>query len=465
MHSTTDLPVVVIGAGPVGLAAAAHLHERGIPTLVLEAGEDVGTSVRDWGHVRLFSPWRYSTDAASRRILRTTGWTTPDPDAHPTGNDLVDQYLRPLAASPQLAASIRTRHRVIGVARDGIGKLKTADREQQPFAVAVETPTGQKRLQARAVIDASGTWTTPNPIGADGLRVPGEIERSDRLAYGIPDVLGAERNRYAGRRVAVIGSGHSAQNVVRDLTELAAHEPTTEVLWLLRRDDVGQMFGGGSADGFAARGQLGTTARSLVDNGTVGLVTGFRIGAVETGHDRRVILVAQDGRRVGPFDKLIAATGFRPDLTFLRELRLALDPIVESTERLAPLIDPNLHSCGTVAPHGAAELAHPESGVYLVGMKSYGRAPTFLLATGYEQVRSVVAELAGDAAAAAAVELELPETGVCVSDISGSGAVGGCCATELTRPDASAGDSCCGPAPSEREPASVSPAPASSCCG
>ncbi|SCF83810.1 hypothetical protein GA0115254_118614 [Streptomyces sp. Ncost-T10-10d] len=104
---------------------------------------------------------------------------------------------------------------------------------------------------------------------------------------------------------------------------------------------------------------------------------------------------------------------------------------------LAPLIDPNQHSCGTVYPHGAKELAHPEQDVYVVGMKSYGRAPTFLAMTGYEQVRSVAAALAGDNEAAERVELTLPETGVCggaglfdapnVARSEGDG--GGCCAT------------------------------------
>ena len=124
-----------------------------------------------------------------------------------------------------------------------------------------------------------------------------------------------------------------------------------------------------------------------------------------------IVLVSANGRMAGPFDEIIAATGFRPDFSFLREMRLDLDPWVESTRALAPLIDPNVHSCGSVPPHGAAELAHPEHGFYAIGAKSYGRAPNLLLATGYEQARSVVAELAGDHDAAARVELVLPAPG------------------------------------------------------
>jgi len=116
-------------------------------------------------------------------------------------------------------------------------------------------------------------------------------------------------------------------------------------------------------------------------------------------------------------DTVVVATGFRPDLDMLREVRLGLDEVVEAPTRLAPLIDPNLHSCGTVPPHGVDELSHPEPGFWLAGMKSYGRAPTFLLLTGYEQVRSIADELAGDRDAARRIELVLPETGVCSTDV------------------------------------------------
>ena len=163
------------------------------------------------------------------------------------------------------------------------------------------------------------------------------------------------------------------------------------------------------------------------------LVTGFRTEAVEQ-TDAGVVLVGEDGRRLDPADGVVVLTGFRPDLSFLSEMRLDLDPVLQAPRALAPEIDPNLHSCGSVSPHGAAELAQPEPGLYLVGMKSYGRAPTFLAMTGYEQVRSVVAELTGDHEAAARVELTLPDTGVC----GGSGL--------FDDPDASSAGGCCGPA-------------------
>jgi hypothetical protein len=284
-------------------------------------------------------------------------------------------------------------------------------------------------VPAEAVIDASGTWRTPNPLGADGLPALGEAAAADRIVYGIPDVLGAKRERYSGKRVLVVGSGHSAFNALLDLAELAEQEPGTELTWAVRRTQVGQLFGGEENDALPERGRLGTRTRQLVESGRARYVS-LRIAEIRRA-DSGLLVIGEDGETVGPIDEIVCATGFRPDLSLTRELRLDLDPAVEAPSALAPLIDPNVHSCGSVPPHGAEELKHPEPDFYTVGMKSYGRAPTFLLLTGYEQVRSVAAAIAGDWAAARQVELVLPETGVC-STSSSSSEGASCCGTEST---------------------------------
>ena len=259
----------------------------------------------------------------------------------------------------------------------------------------------------------------------------GEAEFADRIAYGIPDILGRDRHVYAGRKTLVIGSGHSAANTLLELAELAEAEPLTSFLWATRSTNLARIFSGGDADQLPARGELGADVRALVDRGRVMLVTG--LAAVTLRQENKGIVVegeTTDGQRtVGPVDRIVAATGQRPDLSLTRELRLDLDPWLESAKALGPLIDPNVHSCGSVPPHGHRELSHPEPGFYTVGIKSYGRAPTFLLLTGYEQVRSIAAAIAGDMAAADDVRLVLPETGVC-----------------FTRPEtvASASAGCCG---------------------
>ncbi|GGR77099.1 flavoprotein [Streptomyces humidus] len=433
--SEQQLPVVVIGAGPAGLAAAAHLVERGIEPLVLEAGPAAASAVREWSHVRLFSPWGELTDPSAEKLLAPTGWTKPDATGYPTGGDWADLYLQPLADA--LGDRVRYGARVTGVSRAGRDRMVDADRETQPFVLHLTTADGrEERLLARAVIDASGTWTTPAPAGADGLPAFGEKAAADRITYRVPDLKDpAVRARYAGKRTAVIGSGASAFTALATLADVARNAPGTHAVWVLRRGLSGSTFGGGEADQLPARGALGLAAKAAVDDGHADAVTGFRTEAIERADDARLVLVGEDGRRLDPVDEIVVLTGLRPDLSFLSEIRLGLDERLQAPTALAPLIDPNQHSCGTVYPHGHRELSHPEPGVYLVGMKSYGRAPTFLAMTGYEQVRSVTAAIAGDLESADRVELTLPETGVC----GGAGL--------FDDPTAGQTDGCCAPAP------------------
>lgn len=453
------MTVAILGAGPVGLAAAAHVLERGLTPLILEQGPEVGNAVRAWGHVPMFSDWSLNTDAAAFRRLATTGWTSPDPHAYPTGDALVSDYLEPLAAT--LGRWLHLQHKVIGVYRDGLDKVRDAGREEASFLIETDGPVGSEMFRADAVIDATGTWFQPNP-GGNGRAVPGEVGHP-KVTYGMPDAAGTVRDRFQGKRVAVLGGGHSA---VGNLIALASL-PGTKPIWLCRATATTRALGGGADDQLSARGSLGLEIAAMAAAGRVSVETGFRLSAIE-GIDPLVALSA-DGRRIVG-DELVISTGFRPDLSLFRELRVALDPALECPPALAPLIDPNQHSCGTVRPHGAAELAHPEPGFWIAGMKSYGRAPTFLMATGHEQVRSIVAKIAGDDAAAARVDLVLPETGVCSGpgtrtaqavaatccDGPAKGRADACCAADENAKESGASGCGCG---TKSEPAKVA-----ACC-
>jgi hypothetical protein len=475
-----SLPVVVIGAGPVGLAAAAHLLARGLTPRILESGTRVGSGMLRWAHVRMFSPWRFNIDRAARALLERHGWASPEAERFPRGGELVARYLEPLAAVPEIASQLTLGAQVVAITRLHRDRMKDGARGEQPFLVRYQDANGEHDLLARAVIDASGTVGTPNPLGASGIPVQGERALAGHIFYGMPDVLGLARERYAGRRVLVVGSGHSAFNVLADLAALRREAPATRILWALRRPGIARVLGGGEADQLAERGKLGMAIKRLVEDGTMEVAAGFQLDRLESTAEG--IVAHGAGRALPAVDEVVACTGFRPDPGLLSELRVDLDAGTESPRALAPLIDPNLHSCGSVRPHGAEELKHPDAGFYIVGMKSYGRAPTFLLATGYEQVRSVVAAIAGDWAAARRVELELPETGVCITRFAaaddeaaanneaccggppGAG-VGACCLRdELAKKSGKEGCGCASKRGAQRV-AATAPTGPQACCG
>lgn len=430
----------IIGAGPVGLAAAAHLLERGEEPIIFEAGPESAYAIKQWQHVRLFSSWRFNIDKAAQRLLNKHGWKSPNEVDLPTGKDFREKYLLPLASVPDINKRLRLSSKVVAVSRKNWDKVKDANREDSPLILSIRQSNGEEyQFTAKAVIDTSGTWFNPNPVGSGGIPAPGEKNNQEFITYGIPNVLDTYRSRYVGKKVAVVGSGHSAMQVVLDLIKLQDINPDTTVNWIMRSTNLAKVFGGGENDQLEARGELGIRAKEAVEKGTVRIHTPFLLQRIDFSDDKSYNLEitgdVNGEEQTIPVDQVVGTTGFRPDLEMIREVRTAIDPAIESVEDLAPLIDPNIHSCGSVPPHGVNELKHPDENFFIAGIKSYGRAPNFLLATGYEQVRSIAAYLTGDYEAAERIELNLPETGVCSSD---------------SILDTGSGEQCCG-GPSDEE--------------
>ncbi|WP_412733907.1 NAD(P)-binding domain-containing protein [Heyndrickxia sporothermodurans] len=425
------MSLTIIGAGPVGLAAAAHLTKYNQPFIILESGSQVGENITTWGHVRLFSPWEYNIDKVAKVLLSKHGWNEPKLYELPTGNELVDEYLKPLSNTPEIKDMLHLNTRVLSISRKNIDKMKTANRDSLPFVLYTEQNGAFKLFEARAIIDASGTWGNPNPANSSGVWLKDEEAIHEQIFYGIPDILGKDKNRYLNKRVAVIGSGHSAINSLLELVTLKDQSSEIEILWVMRKQRVEDAYGGENLDALEARGELGSRIHRLVDSGVVKVITPFRTQYLKGDNGKINLVGDKNGEMdtISNIDELIVNTGNRPDFSFLSEVRTDIDTATESISALAPLIDPNIHSCGTVRPHGEKELRQPEKDFYIVGAKSYGRAPTFLMATGFEQVRSVVAYLAGDIAASEKVELDLPETGVCSTNINtiNTCSTGACC--------------------------------------
>ncbi|REK75582.1 NAD(P)-binding domain-containing protein [Paenibacillus paeoniae] len=389
-----ELPVVIIGAGPIGLAAAAQLALRKVPFVVLEAGAGVAANIRNWQHVRLFTTWGNNIDADAKQLLERQGWELPPVTELPTGADLISKYLEPLSEVPEIKSSIRYNAKVISIAKKNQDKMKSANREQVPFVIYIHGEENNSRLEARAVIDATGTWSNPNPIHTEGVWLQDEQLLQDEIIYGVPN-FEKDSIVFKGKHVAVVGSGHSALNTLYELAQIKKTDAATSITWILRKD-VALTYGLQEKDSIEARGSLGVNIRKLAEAGVIQIKTPFYIHETFERDEKVVIrgeLLGREEELV--VDKIIANTGNRPNFEFLKELRLHNDPITESNHHIASLIDPNKHSCGSVPLHGEQQLRHPEKDFYIVGMKSYGRAPTFLLATGYEQVRSISAYLSG----------------------------------------------------------------------
>lgn len=426
----SNLPIVIIGGGAIGLAAAAHLAQRKMPFLLFEAGTSVGQNFLSWQHVRVFSPWKFNIDKAAESLLSQTNWEVPDKDALPTGKELVEQYFLPLSMHPLIKPSVHLDSKVLSVGRKGLDKMKTAERATKPFVIKVDESGKIKNYEAKGVIDASGTWNQPNPIGSGGVFADGEKELKESIFYGIPNVKKDALDRYKNKNILVVGSGHSAINVLLDLADLQKEFPETKLNWVLRKKDISAVYGGKEEDALEARGTLGIRIEKLVNSGKLYIYTPFHILKLTKTEEGIQIEgeLNEIPATIPNIDEIISNTGSRPDLNPIREIRFNVDDTLEAVNGLAELIDPNIHSCGTVKPHGEKELRHPEKDFYIVGSKSYGRAPTFLMATGYEQVRSVVAYLDDDIEAAKRVSLNLPQTGVCSSNIVLEIAqTGGCC--------------------------------------
>lgn len=411
-----EFPVVVIGAGPVGLAAAAHLIKNGKVPIILEAGASIAANLETYRHVPLFSRWRHNMDCASLGLLASTGWVAPDLDVLPTAGEVIDDYLVHLSKVPAIASQLKLLHRVTHVTRLGYDKVRTKGRGLAPFLVRAQTPSGITEFYGAAVIDAAGTWSQPNPLGSGGIPALGEMECASRIIYGMPDIMGAARQRFANRRVLVVGAGHSAVGNLLELAKLAEEAPDTTILWIIRGSDEAKIFGSSCSEETSVRGELGRRLRKLYESGKIELYKNFRIQELINNADSiDVIGEIIEGRvpRISAVHEIIGATGARPNLEMTRELRTSLDPSLESSQALAALIDPNLHSCGTVRPITYRDLKHIESRYFSVGAKSYGRAPNFLMHTGYQQVRSVVEALIDEPGDLEGPEVQVPDTVNC----------------------------------------------------
>jgi glycine/D-amino acid oxidase-like deaminating enzyme len=394
--------LAIVGAGPIGLEAALAALDAGLDVHLFERGEP-GAHIHAWGHVRMFTPWRMNVGPASRAHLERTGWTPPGRDDCPTGAEYVERCLRPLARLPELEGRLHLHAQVVHIGRRGLVKSDSpADggRRRHPFRLLVRDPGGRESfLHAFSAIDASGVFGQPNWAGDGGIPARSELYLAPQLSYHPDDVLGLARERYAGRRTLVIGSGTSAATTVASLARLATEAPGTTVVWATRRA-ADELFPPIADDPLSERHGLYARARALARGGDTAVsaigharIEGFEFNSAT--HRYRVTLMVGDQPRVEEVDRIIVNTGFGPDDSLYRELQVHECYASRGPMRLsAALVGAGTRDCLTVPAFGADVLANPEPDFFILGHKSYGRNPSFLLETGFKQVAEAVATLA-----------------------------------------------------------------------
>jgi len=394
--------LAIVGAGPIGLEAAFAALDAGLDVHVFERGEP-GAHVLAWGHVQMFTPWRMNLGPVSCAHLERSGWTRPDENACPTGVEYAERYLQPLALLPELNGRVHAHAQVVHIGRRDLLKADSpanGARREHPFRLLVRDPGGRESfLHAYSAIDASGIYGQPNWAGDGGIPARSELYLAPQLSYHVEDVLGLARERHAGKRVMVIGAGASAATTVASLARLAGEVPGTLVVWATRAP-AEALYPASADDPLAERRALYAQARGLArgDDPAVTHVGTARVEGFEFNsatHRYRVTLMIGEQPRVEEVERIIVNTGFGPDDSLYRELQVhecyaSRGPMKLSTA----LLGAGATDCLTTPAFGADVLANPEPGFYILGNKSYGRNPNFLLETGFKQVEDVVAAVA-----------------------------------------------------------------------
>lgn len=375
MPKSEPLRVGVLGAGPVGVEVALYAKACGLTVKVYERGR-IGEHLARWGHVKMFTPFGLNTTPLGMRTLLREKpiRDVPGEGELLTGRQFREAYLVPLAESEVLLESMNVQETVINIGRSSAAKKSDPD-ERKPFRLLVRNSGGIERIDAAdVVLDCTGTYGTPNWLGDGNIPAVGEIPARQHITHDLEDISGDKKNHYAGKSIVLVGDGYTAATTICDLAALAEEHPATWVFWVTR-GQRGQPLPRITNDPFKERDRLAVRANSLATrcDGNLefhpqtvldevichGADKGFRVAGRSNGK-----LVSWDVERV------ISAVGSRPAMTLTGGLRID-------------------------EPTGKVETREP--GYFILGAKSYGRNSGFLLRDGFEQVRSVFAQLTGNA--------------------------------------------------------------------
>ncbi len=397
--------IAIIGAGPIGLETALYGLQLGYDVTVFEKGR-VGENIRKWGHVTLFSPWEMNHSILGPRLLKTNStWQEPAAQALLTGREFVASYLEPLADLQCLSGKIHTQTEVVHIARGGLLKgehIGSQERGDHLFRILTRTTDGAETYHsADIVIDTSGVYGTPNWLGTGGIPALGETQSQAFIDYHLPDLYGKDRERFAGKKTLLVGAGYSAATAVCDFENLIREEPETSLLWIVKSSGK-QPVPPIADDPLAGRSSLTRQANQIAaaNNDRIRFLSSTTVDSIYYRHaDNSFEVGLRQGDKVEmqTFDRVIATVGFGPDNSLYRELQVHECYASRGPMKLAAtLLGASTTDCMTQESAGADSLKNPEPDFYILGNKSYGRNPTFLLRIGLQQIVEVFALITGD---------------------------------------------------------------------
>ena len=385
---------VIIGAGPMGFETALRALNYGFEVTMLEAGR-VGENIRQWQHVRFFSPFGMNI---SPRVRQALPGTLPADDAILTGGEFVETVLQPLSRLPELEGKIHLGQRVVSIARSGLGKMGLPNhplRTERPFRIVTEDIEGRERiLEADFVFDASGVYGQPNWAGSAGMPALGERRLGSRIVRHLRDFDGGEIQRLAGKKILLIGHGHSAAHAAMALNNIISHEPSTQVIWAVRTDRAKPILETPD-DPLFERAKVVQAANELAANPPQNMRVLRRAALealVEDNKSLKVKLKVWRNFEEFEVEEIIALTGYRPNLEMLRELTAEFSGVSEGLAGLYRALT-NITDCLAKIEINPKDLQTGEPNFFVVGIKSYGRNPGFLLKSGLEQLNAIFSAL------------------------------------------------------------------------
>ena len=388
------LHFAIIGAGPTGLEAALATAEHGYDFTLFEAAEQVAGHVNNWRHVRLFTPWKLNASARMRSALEQVGRSLPDEESCPTGGELIEHLLEPLATTPALEGHVRLGSRVLSVGRQGLLKheeISSGERGSRQFRLLVEDRDGRESLvYADLILDCTGS-SLPNTLDDAGIPAPGERHLADRIVRDVPN-LDQDADDWAGKTTLLVGGGHSAQTALQDLLRLTEKSPETKIVWALR-GDVPQPI---DDDPLPERHRLTALAATAAAEPPPSLEVHRRSavdGLAELANGRmQVTLHGENGEQKIEVDRVLSLTGRVGDHLLYRQLQVHECYATSGPMKLAAALLSSSGAGGDCLDQtslGPETLRSPEPGFFILGSKSYGRRNDYLMQVGWQQVDEI----------------------------------------------------------------------------